>query len=135
MFFKGHKPHNKGTFTSAPYTSVHKWLAKNFVKTKKCEHCPSTKFIEWALKKKKVHTHIRNNYLCLCSSCHKKYDYTPERCKKLSTSLKGRKITWGNKISKANMGRVLSSETKKKMSEYAIKNPKKRSKINGRFTN
>ncbi len=135
VFIKGQKPHNKGIFTSDSYTSVHKWLAKNFVKLRKCEHCMSKKFIEWALIKGKKHDHNRDSYLCLCSSCHKKYDYTPERKRKLSASLKLVPHTkeWNRKVSKANMGRKQTDSAKRKMSIWHKNNLGKRNKTNGRF--
>lgn len=128
--------HNKGKFTSNSYTSVHKWLARHFIKSKKCDHCGSPKFIEWALKKGEKHDHNRDSYLCLCSSCHKKYDYTSERKKKLSISLKKVVHTpeWNRKVSSGNMGKKMSLESRKKMSNYKIKNPPRRNKTNGRFT-
>lgn len=81
------------------YGSVHTWLDRNFKKLRKCQHCSSTRFVEWALKKGHKHDHNRDSYLCLCSSCHKKYDYTTERRKKLSKIMTGRSVTWGNRIS------------------------------------
>jgi hypothetical protein len=116
------------------YTSVHKWLDRHFIKSKKCEHCGSSRFVEWALKTGKKHTHNRDDYLCLCSSCHKKYDYTPERKKKLSASLKLVPHTkeWAAKIAKANKGLVRSEKTKKKISEYNKKHPRPRDD-KGRF--
>ena len=127
--------HNKGKFTSTSYTSIHKWLARHFIKSKKCEHCPNTKFIEWALKKGKKHDHNRDSYLCLCSSCHKKYDYTDERKKKLSDSLKLVPHTkeWNKKVSLGQKGKKMSLEARRKMSEYKIKHPPQRNKTNGQF--
>ena len=135
VFIKGQKPHNQGTFTSDSYTSVHKWLSRNFIKLKKCEHCGSKRFIEWALKKGKRHDHNRDSYLCLCSSCHKKYDYTPERREKLSRSLKLVPHTkeWNRKATAHNKGYKHTDEAKRKMSIYQIKNPRTRNKTNGRF--
>lgn len=116
------------------YTAVHKWLDRNFKKSKKCQKCGSSKFIEWALKNREKHTHDRKKYLCLCSSCHKKYDYTPERKKKLSDSLKKVVHTkeWCKKISRANKGRKLSIEHRRKISEYQRKNKRARDNY-GRF--
>jgi hypothetical protein len=121
-------------FTSNSYSACHKWLSKNFVKSN-CEHCSGNRFIEWALKKGLKHRHLRENYLCLCSSCHKKYDYTPERRAKLSASLKLVPHTkkWNRKVVLANKGFRHSDESKKKMSDYKKKNPPKRSKITGRY--
>lgn len=71
------------------YGSVHTWLLKHHKNTKtKCHKCDGNRFLEWALKKGKKHTHNLNNYWILCSSCHKKYDYTDERRKKLSETFK-----------------------------------------------
>lgn len=101
------------------YGSVHVWLIRNFKKLKHCEFCPSRRFIEWALKKGKKHNHKRQNYLCLCSSFHKKYDYTLERRKKLSESLKKVPHTkiWIERIGKANKGKRRSLETRLKLSK------------------
>jgi len=121
--------------TSNSYSSIHKWLARNFIKYEKCEFCGSTKFIEWALKKECCHDHNRDSYLCLCSSCHKVYDYTPERKKKLSESLKKVIHTkeWNRKVSAGQMGKKMSLESRKKMSEWRKKNPPKRDIKTGRI--
>lgn len=117
------------------YSAVHKWLSRNFVKTQTCNNCNSDRFIEWALKKGKQHTHNRKDYLCLCSSCHKKYDYTDERKKKLSISLKKVPHTseWNRKVSLGQMGKKMSIESRKKMSDYKKKNPPKRDLKTGRY--
>lgn len=121
--------------TSESYSACHKWLSRNFVKLSECEHCGSKKFIEWALKRGVKHSHDRSAYLCLCSSCHKKYDYTDERRKKLSISLKKvvHTLEWNKKVSEGQMGKIMSLESRKKMSEYQKKNPRKRDKLTGRF--
>ena len=108
------------------YGSVHVWLDRNFKKLDACEHCGGNRFIEWALKKGCKYDHKRENYLCLCSSCHKKYDYTLEHRRKTSRAMKGRKITWGDKISKAKTGSVLSKEHRKKLSVWNKKHPRPR---------
>jgi len=121
--------------TSQNYSACHKWLSRNFTKLEKCEHCKGSNFIEWALKKGENHCHDRNAYLCLCSSCHKKYDYTDERRKKLSKSLKKVPHTeeWNRKVSLGQMGKVMSLESRKKMSDYKKKNPPQRDPVTGRF--
>lgn len=43
--------------------------------------------------------------------------YTEERKQKLSNSLKNRKILWGDKISKAQKGKITKEETKQKLRE------------------
>lgn len=127
------KPHRK--ITSDSYSSCHKWLSRNFIKAKKCEKCGSKRFIEWALKKGKKHSHDRDDYLCLCSSCHKKYDYTPERRAKMSASLKKVVHTeeWNKKVVLANKGFRHSEESKIKMSKWHKKHPYKRDKKTGRY--
>lgn len=130
------KPHkNKRKLTSNSYSACHKYLSRNFIKNSCCEKCSSKKFIEWALKKGKKHSHDREDYLCLCSSCHKKYDYTLERRKKLSDSLKLVPHTkeWNKKIVIANKGFRHTEESKKKMSEWHKKNPYERNKKTGRY--
>ena len=120
-------------WTDTPtYGAVHNWLRKNFSKPNKCIFCGSNRFVEFALKKGYKHDHIRENYLDLCSSCHKKYDYTDERREKLSRALKGRKISWADKISKANKGRKPSKLAGIKASEYNLNNPRPRNKY-GQF--
>lgn len=74
--------------------SIHRWLDRNFIKIKKCEHCNLIKKIDWALKKNKKYEHNRKNFICLCRSCHLKYDYTQERKDKMSKILKK---TWNKR--------------------------------------
>ena len=140
-FTKGHKfcygirgkLHNNWKVNNPSYGSVHTWLLRYYKHTKtKCHKCSSKRFLEWALKKGKKHTHNINNYYILCSSCHKKYDYTEERKKKMSATMKGRKILWSEKISKSLKGRSLSEEAKKKISIFRKLNPRRRNKY-GRF--
>lgn len=55
-----------------------------------------------------------------------------ESLKQLSRKLKGRKITWADKISKSKMGQTLSDETKSKVSaktKEALQDPERRAKI------
>lgn len=47
----------------------------------------------------------------------KGFRHSEETKMKMSTSQKGRKITWGDKISKASKGKKCSEETKRKMSK------------------
>lgn len=76
------------------YTGIHAWLKINFGKANKCENpnCPKkSKYFQWSLKKGFKHSHKRENYWELCIPCHLKYDFTEERRKKISDSLKGHK--------------------------------------------
>ncbi len=127
------KPHRK--ITSESYSACHKWLSRHFAKSLHCDFCESNRFIEWALKKGRRHTHNRGDYLCLCSSCHKVYDYTEERRKKLSASLRLVPHTkeWNRKATAHNKTFRHTDEAKKKMSEYRKKHPHERNKTNGRY--
>lgn len=88
------------------YGSVHTWLFKNHRQgKKKCAHCGSDKKLEFALKKGETHSHAIEKYLILCSSCHKKYDYTPERREKMRKAMTGRKITWDLNVAHDHKGR------------------------------
>lgn len=122
-------------FKSQSYSACHKWLSKHFVKHTYCDFCESSRFIEWALVRGRKHSHKRIDYLCLCSSCHKKYDYTLERRKKLSASLKLVPHTkeWNRKVVLANKGFRHTDDAKRKMSEYRKKHPRKRNGKTGRF--
>lgn len=120
--------------TNPSYGSVHSWLRNNYVHLKKkCQKCGGKRFLEWALRKGEKHLHSVENYLILCSSCHKKYDYTDERRAKLSKTLTGRKHWWAYKIAKANIGNKQSEEAKRKISVFQKANPKKRNE-KGQFT-
>src|ERR1035437_8636728 len=115
---------HRGIFTGEAYTTIHSWLRRNFKKDN-CEFCGSDRFVEWALKKGCTHAHNRDNYLTLCSHHHKIYDYTPERRKRLSESLKKVPHTriWVERIARANRGRKLSEEHKQKISYYNKQHP------------
>ncbi len=54
------------------YPGIHHWIRK-FKKTN-CEYCGSKENLDWA---NKEHTYKRKkeDWMCLCRSCHKKYDY------------------------------------------------------------
>ena len=61
------------------YIGLHSWVWRNKGRPKKCEHCGTTtaKRFEWA---NKSHEYKRDltDWIRLCTSCHKKYDMTPE---------------------------------------------------------
>lgn len=84
---------------------VHRWLKRSFGKASRCENieCQTSysKRFEWALIHGKDYDKERENFIQLCCSCHRKYDYTDEQKKKVSI---------------ANIGKKASEETKKKMS-------------------
>lgn len=70
---------NTWKFEAGPsYWTIHQWLAKNFGKANMCEgeQCNGkSKVYDWALKKGKDYEKNRDNFINLCRSCHKKYDF------------------------------------------------------------
>lgn len=83
------------------YFKIHSWLNYNHGKASKCEneYCESVnpKRFEWALLKGSDYKKDRNNFIQLCPSCHRKYDFTEEQRLKMSLSKKG--IEAKNKVS------------------------------------
>lgn len=120
----------------AGYSSVHGWLRRNFGYPQKCEHCgkvgsrPKRKWtIEWALKRGCLYKHDRNNFMQLCNSCHKKYDFSETMRSMFSRIHSGkilpktviesiRKRMMGNKF---RLGKKHSEETKQKQREAMLK--------------
>lgn len=78
---------------SAEYKRVHKWLTATFGQPKVCVNpiCKGiSKKYEWAKRKGKTYATKRGHFIRLCTSCHRKYDMTNERKRKISATLKGR---------------------------------------------
>ena len=85
-------------------TILHRWLRVNYGKANKCENkenkilnfeCKSNpKRFEYALIKGKKYEQKRENFIMLCPSCHRKYDYTNELKQKFIKRIKGQK--WNN---------------------------------------
>lgn len=88
---KGHRPYYiawgklnpswKGSQVS--YYGLHAWIKKQLGSPTKCEHCKKDGLIkneiDWA---NKDHKYRRNlgDWIRLCRSCHKKYDYSNCLC-------------------------------------------------------
>lgn len=72
------------------YQRVHQWLSYYHGKATKCENenCikRNQKRFEWALKKDCKYEKKLENFIQLCPSCHRKYDFTPLIGKKISDS-------------------------------------------------
>lgn len=69
------------------YIAIHCWLKYHFGSADKCENKKClhvSQSYQWALLKGKKYEHKRENFIQLCRSCHKKYDYTDGYRKKLS---------------------------------------------------
>lgn len=68
---------------SSQYRTVHNWLNRHYGKAALCENSnclkTSTAF-EWALKKGYQYAKKKDNFLQLCTSCHRKYDFS-ENCR------------------------------------------------------
>lgn len=93
------------------YFRIHHWLTYYHKKPEKCEN-PECKIdkpsrIEWALIKGKNHERKRENYMALCPSCHRKYDYTEEQRLNMIKLLKGRSVSiqTRKKLSLSNIGK------------------------------
>lgn len=87
------KFYNTHDISSTEYNKIHHWLRTNFKKLDKCEgkNCKgNSNTIQWALKKGKDYAKVREYFLCLCKSCHTKYDMTEETKKKIGLACKGR---------------------------------------------
>lgn len=102
---KNHKgedsPHWKGG--KVGYHGIHKWLTRIFGRRKECEHCGKAGRLHWAKLKDKEYERKRENFIELCSSCHKKYDMTDEVRKNLSAP----KVSWTRERREAASKRVL----------------------------
>ena len=77
------------------YHGIHKWLYAYFGRANhcdnpKCEGKSST--YQWAKLKEKTYQRNRENFIQLCTSCHRKYDFTEETRVKQSMAKKGMKL-------------------------------------------
>jgi hypothetical protein len=92
------------------YHQVHHWLNRTFGLATHCENknckCPEAKRFEYALKKGFSYEKNKDNFIMLCISCHRKYDYTPEAHEAIVNSRKRKPII---QLSKENV----------KINEYA----------------
>lgn len=55
------------------YSSLHRWLRKNYQKTGVCENCLQKKKTEWSNKTGEL-IRPRSNWQELCHDCHVEYD-------------------------------------------------------------
>lgn len=119
----------KKTKQTAKYSNIHSWLKNTFGKAYNCENinCESTnsKRYEWALVKGKVYDRVRENFIQLCPSCHRKYDFTEKIRENMSKGKKGKpflnnpmkRVEIRAMASKWMKKRVTSEATRKKMSD------------------
>lgn len=76
------------------YANAHQRLARKYGKATRCQNsdCESLnpKRYEWALIHGREYSDNINDYMQLCPSCHRKYDYNPNQGKAHSIRMKGR---------------------------------------------
>jgi len=68
--------------SDAGYAAIHMWLTKHY-KKESCDHCDKKlqelSRLEWANISGK-YKREREDYLCLCPSCHRKMDLNSDSC-------------------------------------------------------
>lgn len=92
----GNKNH-KWRGESIGYCGIHDWLALKYGKADRCENSKcegKSKLFDWAKKRTVKYERKRKNFWMLCKSCHQKYDYTAERGKKISETMKQKWRLW-----------------------------------------
>ena len=75
------------------YHRIHNWLSYHYGKASYCCQCNNKKCkrYQYALIKGKEYAKNIDNYIQLCVSCHKKYDFSEKARENLSKALKGLK--------------------------------------------
>ena len=76
------KKHSSWKGNKAGIKAVHKWLGQHYGKPKYCINfncLNKSNIFEWCKKIESSYTHNPNDYLWLCRSCHRKYDWTQEK--------------------------------------------------------
>lgn len=84
--------YNTHDITLQEYGAVHYWIRRNFKKPSFCQgvDCKGiSKRLEWALKRGKEYEKKRGSFLCLCKSCHSKYDITENTRRKIGEARRG----------------------------------------------
>ncbi len=111
------------------YDRIHDWLRHTYGKATTCEFCHQNdkKKYEYALKQGLEHDFKRENYLQLCTSCHRRYDWTDEKSKAISIRNSGPGNARWRKPG-AFRGRHHTEEIKRKISE-SNKRTKNRNKL------
>lgn len=90
------------------YDNVHQWLKYHYGKAQKCEatQCPGiSKSYDWALIKGKEYEKKRENFMSLCHSCHKKYDFTEKGRQQIiaaNQNIKKTHCKYGHEYTKEN---------------------------------
>lgn len=67
--------------------AVHNWVKRWKVKPSFCEVCGTINVVlDWA-NRDGLYKRILDDYICMCRSCHRKYDMTPEKKQKAIQNL------------------------------------------------
>ncbi len=76
------------------YNNCHAYISRHYGKATKCENLECSyknpKRYEWALLKDKDYSKNIEDYIQLCPSCHRKYDFTEEKRFNMSNAHKGK---------------------------------------------
>lgn len=87
------RKHIRGGLPVSEYNKIHKQVIKKYGNASKCEstscNYPNPKRFEWALKKGHQYSENIEDYLQLCPSCHRKYDFTEKERENKSFPLRG----------------------------------------------
>ena len=75
-YFKSGSEHLNWKGNNVGKTAVHRWIERWKGKPMKCDNCGTEKAkkYEWANINHKYHR-ILEDYIRMCTSCHRKYDY------------------------------------------------------------
>lgn len=117
------------------YIKVHRWLAKNYGKANKCEspNClRKTQVYHWAKLANRDYDKKRENFIMLCASCHKLYDYTDELRNKLSKLRMGVKNPFLAQLNKSRIGIPISEQAKRNMALSKVGTLNASAKLNDR---
>lgn len=91
--------------------NVHQWLKKNYGKSNRCELCGDgsrAARYEWALIDGKSHEKARDNYMMLCTLCHRKYDWHTGRHERQKEILRNAGMMYGG-----NNGKIMRKFTER----------------------
>lgn len=85
----------RGGITKRQHDNIHQNIRYRHGKASKCQNplCENKSVnFEWALIKGRNYTEDIKDYMQLCVSCHRKYDYTDSQRKKISDNNKGKSL-------------------------------------------